>query len=839
MGRIGAKAAAVLLTAALVATACGDDGGGSEAPASGSPASGSPIDDVLGTQAVQDFAVHVGMWVVDGDEVTDIYRPLLAELTDAADGDIALDGGFVLSPVDGVATSVVDSSGEVLPGVGVDLGLLRPDDGDTAAPLLLELVTADHTTTRAHVGLDDRSEIDVTFLDDVQPGDQVSDLYFFGQTLPGDPAAETGLSPHELLAHRWNRGLVRMYGIDGFPQTLLDTGVEVRSGSTILSRAQKGELAELLTLVLVAPTGKRAERALLDELWLNEDAQAGSSTTEATVPLPPTDRVLIVQKSVYPDGEVFAVADPIGGRGRGHMTEEEMRSYIKTYRLFVACTTIAAALVANNEVGRAAPVPVFDRFPSTRFVPDEPTEETSDDTDVEPEPFDPLGPEPDEPPPPGCNEPPEGDDPPPGGGIHGDVRVTTIDGITYGQQATGEFLVFENDTMVVQMRAEPAGDSQGLSIATAFAVGTGGASISMHGGGHTYVDGELRVLDRGERIRVGEAEVLWGYFDGWTIAWPDGQLVKIFDRGDGDGMSLTVQPGPGPAVGQLGDGDGDPDNDFVTRDGEPLSASIVDEFDAFYGTYVDSWRLTQDESLLHYDAGETTESFLIEGFPSFAVTMEELDPGDRADAEAACQAASVVDDALFEGCVIDVASTGDAGYAFDAFRVQLVTVRPDGSDGSDPEPSDDVTAETPGDTVLTFSGERLTFGEDPPNQREGGVAPSWDCQITDGNLFADGSIDLADGPRYAVSVQYLAAEPRFTLTVRRTDDDQTDDYAWVLTNVAHFADAIDDVTLDGSRLTASGGIYVNDPPQPGLAPFSQLPNGATLDPFTLDLDCAP
>ena len=63
------------------------------------------------------------------------------------------------------------------------------------------------------------------------------------------------------------------------------------------------------------------------------------------------------------------------------------------------------------------------------------------------------------------------------------------------------------------------------------------------------------------------------------------------------------------------------------------------------------------------------------------------------------------------------------------------------------------------------------------------------------------------------------------------------DYAWVLTHAEHFADAVDEVSLDGTTLTASGELYVNDPPTLGLGPINQLPAGSELTPFTLQVSC--
>ncbi|MEQ8840397.1 MAG: VWD domain-containing protein [Acidimicrobiales bacterium] len=875
MAPIGAKASAILLCAALIASACGDDGGGGDSGPV--PGEGSPIDDVLGTQAVQDFTLHFGLWTLDDEGLLDIFEPILDHVSGHAGSPVDLAGGFTFAAVDGLDARMVDADGKELPTMSVDFGLLAPttaavdetraefaallgvDEDEelaealageaVAEPSLVEIVSADFSARRTHVGFGDRSEIDLTFVDALRPGAEVAALTLFGQTIPGDPAAEEGLGPTELFAHRWNAGLIEVVGSGGPPAPLLDSAIDVIEGSTILSRESKRQLGLSVGFVVgqqeedaIVEAVRAAERDAAEEFDATDSAGQGNATGSGF-------GVRVTRERNGSSLSRYTYA--ISGQGHSYVTDNQWKAwaYARSLLTLEVCARVASSLVARNEAGRSAGIRL-DRFPTLRPLDGDPADSVGSTVPGQPDPDEPT--DEDEPEPEGqpllsCGDPPDPDARPPRGGTHGDVRFLTFDGVVYAQQAVGEFLVFENDSEVIQMRAEPAGNSQGASIATAFALSTGGQSIAMHRGGRTFVDGERRELERGERIRVGDAEVLWGQLDGWTIAWPDGQLVNVFDRGEVNGMTLTVQPAAsaGEIVGQLGNGDGDPSNDFRTRNGEQLDPSIIDDLsivsnrDEFYAIYVDSWRISQDESLLHYGPGETTESFLIDGFPSTTITLDDLDLDARTEAEEACRAASVVDDRFYEGCVIDVAITGDPGYAYDAFRVQIVAGPADPATDASPAQDDpvDVTAATPGDTVLTIGTDTLVFGDDPPNQRDGGVPSSWDCQVTDGNLFADGSIDLADGPRYSITVQYLAAEPRFALTVQRTADDQTTDHAWVLTNVAHFADAVDDMTLDGSRLSASGELYVNDPPEIGLAPFSQLPAGATLDPFTLEVDC--
>ncbi len=48
-------------------------------------------------------------------------------------------------------------------------------------------------------------------------------------------------------------------------------------------------------------------------------------------------------------------------------------------------------------------------------------------------------------------------------------------------------------------------------------------------------------------------------------------------------------------------------------------------------------------------------------------------------------------------------------------------------------------------------------------------------------------------------------------------------YAWMVTFVEPAPGSIDELSVDGSTLTASGTAYLNDPIDPNLSPFALLP----------------
>ncbi len=131
----------------------------------------------------------------------------------------------------------------------------------------------------------------------------------------------------------------------------------------------------------------------------------------------------------------------------------------------------------------------------------------------------------------------------------------------------------------------------------------------------------------------------------------------------------VAKPRDGRLEGILGNADGDDgENDFRTRDGKELSAPLA--FDTLYNEFAESWRVTPEESLFHYDEGESTETFTNRAFPTREVTIDDLDPDVRADAEKRCREGGVVEPEALKQCIFDVGFTGDDVFITSALGVQ-------------------------------------------------------------------------------------------------------------------------------------------------------------------------
>ena len=125
----------------------------------------------------------------------------------------------------------------------------------------------------------------------------------------------------------------------------------------------------------------------------------------------------------------------------------------------------------------------------------------------------------------------------------------------------------------------------------------------------------------------------------------------------------------GHMVGLLGDANGITHDDLVTRTGQPIALPDP-PFALFYGTYVNSWRISNAESMFDYGPGQSTETFTDLTFPDAPVTPQTLPAADSAAATALCNLFGITDQAVLDACIVDVGITGDADFATTAADAQ-------------------------------------------------------------------------------------------------------------------------------------------------------------------------
>jgi hypothetical protein len=294
------------------------------------------------------------------------------------------------------------------------------------------------------------------------------------------------------------------------------------------------------------------------------------------------------------------------------------------------------------------------------------------------------------------------------GRVVADPHLRTFDGLFYDFQATGEFIVVDSASIVLQVRQRPWGDCAAVNSSAAAMVGTNRIAVyaqetpplrvngnptdipclpqstatsagilSTGAGSSTNCSGTMALVDSSQIVFTTSNGVLT-----YSLKGSNGeQLANITVRPAGY-LDVSVSPGSGGTAGLLGNSDGDATNDLTTRDGRVIPQPITST--QLYKDFGESWRITQGESLFDYRAGEDTGTFTDRAFPSAPCPPPAEDK--RLAAESACQAAGITNRNLLTACAFDVANTGDTRFAASFLDISepkaILTVLANGVDAS-------------------------------------------------------------------------------------------------------------------------------------------------------------
>lgn len=250
-------------------------------------------------------------------------------------------------------------------------------------------------------------------------------------------------------------------------------------------------------------------------------------------------------------------------------------------------------------------------------------------------------------------------------GFWGDPHMTSLDGTHFNFQGAGEFLLLETKAdppLTVQARFEPIETRHDIeacadvSVGTALAVTDGETSVVA------YTRPDWRVTLNGAEVPSDRTVAL----SAGTVALTGRSMTIELDSGDRvefggrrtTRLQLHLSAARRDAVrGMLGQYDGDDGNDFVTRDGALLPASL--DHGTLYDTFGDSWRITPGESLFDYAAGQSTATFTDRAFPSTDASLDDLPEKEREAARETCAARQVTDPSTLADCILDVVCLGD------------------------------------------------------------------------------------------------------------------------------------------------------------------------------------
>lgn len=283
------------------------------------------------------------------------------------------------------------------------------------------------------------------------------------------------------------------------------------------------------------------------------------------------------------------------------------------------------------------------------------------------------------------------------GRSYGDPHINTFDQLHYSFQTIGEYILSQSadKNFEVQARQGRVGNQNNLSLNTAVALGVCGHRVGIYvqdapdGRTPLWIDGIPTPLEETAIPLPGGGEVQQQGSD-YAVIWPSGDQVLIHPISVSGDTFLNIMPTLSPdhagdVTGLLGNFNGDPDDDLMSRDGSVIPAqstysiatnaldSILPSvipvrqiedayFEDLYRQFGDSWRVTQVESLFDYASGQSTASFTDRNFPSQFFTLNAVAPAQIEAAVTTCQEAGV-DEALMDGCVFDVAATGETSFA--------------------------------------------------------------------------------------------------------------------------------------------------------------------------------
>ena len=275
------------------------------------------------------------------------------------------------------------------------------------------------------------------------------------------------------------------------------------------------------------------------------------------------------------------------------------------------------------------------------------------------------------------------------GGGWGDPHMITLDGAYYNFQGVGEFVFARSDSrdFDIQFRTKAYGSR--ISVISAQAVRSGNVryTFEVSQGDKTSLvikrDGELTEPTEPEMSLM---EPQTGMMDDENIpvlfAGPSDDVVilvladetslRIERHSQLLNISIGQSEGVSDFVGMLGDFDGETRNDLTTRTGEiiDLSKFTTDQerYDGLYTNFGNSWRVSQDESLFDYPAGQTTFDYTDMSFPPApgSVSATATAKMSQEEAEDVCRAQSLISGLYFDVCVFDVMMTGEEAFAIQA-----------------------------------------------------------------------------------------------------------------------------------------------------------------------------
>jgi hypothetical protein len=240
----------------------------------------------------------------------------------------------------------------------------------------------------------------------------------------------------------------------------------------------------------------------------------------------------------------------------------------------------------------------------------------------------------------------------------GDAHLTTLSGLLYDFQATGDFELLESKSgFVVQARQVSGAPTwPNASINTAIATKLGKTKVAVCLAPRRVVaNGKALPLAQGNVKRFADGTQISLRGNSYVIRGARGDWVKANVNTNYIDVDVGLGQWPIGAHGLLVNANGNP-NLLATRGGTVLKNPF--SFKEFYSRYGESWRVKPAQSMLNV-CGKPKQS----GRPAKTFYAKDLPPRTAARAKAICFKAGVRNESLLDACMIDVAFTRKASAA--------------------------------------------------------------------------------------------------------------------------------------------------------------------------------
>jgi hypothetical protein len=254
-----------------------------------------------------------------------------------------------------------------------------------------------------------------------------------------------------------------------------------------------------------------------------------------------------------------------------------------------------------------------------------------------------------------------------------DPHIETWDGLYFDFQAAGEFvLTDDHQGFAIQIRMEQVAPN--LTVPTAIATKLGTDRVAFYGakspplwvnGTPTVVPATGLFFTDGSRIDIENGQTVISYASGkFLVLQANPELVgKPVMAVPCDGGT----PSQGGYGGLLGDHNGDAFNDLADANGNVFGSPV--SFATLMGPFLSAWQIIPNGSYFDYDPGSSAGSFATLPQATQPMSGYYITPSSYANGAQWC-AGQGVNQFLINACAMDVAGTGDYGYAAISLRVQ-------------------------------------------------------------------------------------------------------------------------------------------------------------------------